>query len=284
MSDCGYSPCQPCGPMPRWSSPPANKTVKCEDLSDEDSGEGPSLEYSNNVTDPPECRIEGSASPTVTTNFGPCGGTITKVWEFEDSGCESDTAERKIKQVQKITVTYSDKANWINLPDDETRSCQGGQEYVQEGPKKLKYENHAEGEYDGCRVAGEATGYICAVVTPCDGKITQTWTADDDCRRILDHVQIITTDQAPAPEWVNPPQAETLNCLAAWLRAQQPPENFKLEYSNNLTGGCKIQGFAEPVITVNVHNCVGTITYNWDTKDPCGRPLTHTQVITVTPQ
>lgn len=271
--------------MPRFIDPPQNKTVKCEELTEEDTNPEPELEYDNNVSDPPECEISGTITPDITSNFGPCGGDIIKIWTWADEGCEYSTYERRLEHVQRITVTYSEKAEWIDPPADTTMSCVAGQQYVQNGPTELSYENHPEGgDLDACRVHGTATGYICAVVGPCEGQITQTWTADDDCRRILNHTQVVTTEQAPAPNWVNPPQNTTLNCLAAWMRLQLPITQFKLEYSNQLTGGCKIQGFVEPVIAVNVTECAGTITYTWEMEDQCGRPLNHTQTITVTPQ
>ncbi len=284
MPDCNYSACNPCGPMPSWKDPPADKSVDCEDLTEEDTGEEPELEYDNYVTDPEDCHIEGSVTPEVTESYGPCGGQIIKIWKFEeDCAKATNPNDRKMEHVQIITVNYSDNPEWVEPPADLELGCVAGLEYIEDGPQELSYENHAEGDVDGCRVSGTATGYICAAVGYCSGMITQTWTADDECRRVIDHTQIVTTTAATQASWVNPPPSQGMTCTQAYLTTLQPLSAFRLQYKNNLRGPCKIEGYMEPRIEVNVQNCTGTITRTWEFTDLCLRTITHVQVLTVTP-
>lgn len=284
MPDCNYSPCNPCGPLPSWKDPPYDKEVDCEDLTEEDTGTGPDLEYDNYVTDPEDCHITGSATPEVTQNYGPCGGRIVKIWKFEEECAKATNPdERKTEHVQIITVKYSEDPEWLETPTDEERTCLGGLEYIEAGPQELEYENHPEGDVDGCRVSGSATGYICASIGYCSGMVTQTWTADDECRRILNHTQIITTTSAPQAQWVNPPPSQPMTCSAAYLTTLQPLSMFRLQYSNQERGPCKIEGYMEPVVEINVQNCTGTIKRTWEFTDLCGRKIQHIQTLTITP-
>ena len=269
--------------MPSWVDPPESKTVDCDELTEEDTNPEPELEYDNHVEDPPGCHISGTVAPEVTTSFGPCGGNIVKVWRFEDPCSYEDSGTREMKHVQVITVNPSDEGEWVNPPEDEEKSCVAGYQYYQSGPRQLSYENYAEGEHDGCRVNGTVTGYICANINYCEGTITQTWTADDTCRRILDHTQIITTGQADAADWVNPPNDQQINCSAARQLIAQSPESVKLTYSNQLNGPCKIEGEIIPSIDIDFDACGGTIKRKWEFEDQCGRQITHEQTLTVDP-
>ena len=269
--------------MPTWKDPPEDKTVDCDELTEEDTNPEPELEYDNNVEDPPDCHITGSVAPEVTSDYGPCGGRIVKVWKFEDPCSYEDTGKREIKHVQVITVSPSDEGEWIDAPEDEEKTCAQGYQYYQAGPTQLSYENYADGEYDGCRVNGAVTGYICADINYCEGTIEQTWTADDTCRRVLDHTQTITTTQADAADWVDPPNDDQINCAAARQMAQQLPENFKLNYDNQLTGPCRIYGEAIPTIEIDVDECGGTVTRTWEFEDQCSRKITHVQTLTADP-
>jgi hypothetical protein len=56
-----------------------------------------------------------------------------------------------------------------------------------------------------------------------------------------------------------------------------------LDYTNNGTAGCLIQGSVVGVITSNYDECGGDITQVWTFTDDCGKNITIHRRITVDP-
>jgi hypothetical protein len=123
-------------------------------------------------------------------------------------------------------------------------------------------------------IQGSVVGVITSNYDECGGDITQVWTFTDDCGRNDYHTQTITVDPAPIAAFINPPADDQLTCEEANTYAATA---VSLDYTNNGTAGCLIQGSVVGVITSNYDECGGDITQVWTFTDDCGRTITHTR-------
>ncbi|MDP4997529.1 MAG: hypothetical protein NWQ41_01070, partial [Saprospiraceae bacterium] len=80
------------------------------------------------------------------------------------------------------------------------------------------------------------------------------------------------------PVFNNPPSNVTLSYAEALAHSFS-----NLSYSNNEEGDCAISGTVVPVVVDDYNSCGGTRTATWSFTDRCGRPISHSQTITVNP-
>ncbi|MDP4821123.1 MAG: hypothetical protein NWR67_08955, partial [Saprospiraceae bacterium] len=80
------------------------------------------------------------------------------------------------------------------------------------------------------------------------------------------------------PVFSNPPSNATLSYAEALAHRFS-----NLSYSNNVVGDCAISGTVVPVVVDDYTVCGGTRTATWSFTDRCGRPISHSQTITVSP-
>ena len=108
--------------------------------------------------------------------------------------------------------------------------------------------------------------------------MTYTWDFTDDCGRPITHSQTVTVDPVPEAAFVDPPGSITINC--------DDLETFSpvvLSYTNGGIGACLIEGTTDPVADGTLDLCGNSVTYTWDFTDDCGRPIMHSQTVTVDP-
>src|SRR6185436_12903989 len=240
---------------PTFTSPPANITVACGGVPAVSA-----LNYSNGSSG--TCLISGSATSTQTVAPGPCGGTITETWNA------TDACGRTITALRTITVTPAAAPTFTSPPANITVAC-GGIPAV----SALNYSNGLSGT---CLISGSATSTQTAAPGPCGGTITETWNATDACGRTITALRTITVTPAAAPTFTLPPANITVACGGV-------PAVSALNYSNGLSGTCLISGSATSTQTVAPGPCGGTITETWNATDACGRTITASRTITVTP-
>jgi hypothetical protein len=248
-------------PEPAFINPPTDLTVTCAEA---DTFAFDPLDYSNNATG--SCLIEGNEPPTVVEILDNCEGTITATWEFTDS------CDRTITHVQTITIDPPPEPAFINPPTDLTVTCAEADTFAFD---PLDYSNNATGS---CLIQGNVPPTVVEIIDNCEGTITATWEFTDSCDRTITHVQTITIDPPPEPAFINPPTDLTFTCAEADTFAFEP-----LDYSNNATGSCLIQGNVPPTVVEVLDNCEGTITAIWEFTDSCDRTITHVQTITIDP-
>src|SRR5205814_1220411 len=85
----------------------------------------------------------------------------------------------------------------------------------------------------------------------------------------------ITVTPAPAPTFAAVSNI-TVACGAI-------PAPSSLSYTNGGTGSCLISGTATSTQTAAPPACGGTVTETWTAIDVCGRTITTSRTITVTP-
>lgn len=242
---------------PTFPFAPGDITISCVDLLDPMDDQ----EWIDN------CDGNGFVSGIEVGSADVCnGGTITREWEYTDACGNTGT------HVQTITVEAAEPADFINPPADVTISCDAIPTGA--GPD-LAYTNNAA---DACEITGMASPIQGGSVDVCGGTITYTWEDTDLCGRPINHMQTITVEPAPEASYLNPPADMTVDCA----NIPNGPGPV-LSYTNGESGVCEIIGTVTPVRGGNADECGGTITYTWDDIDPCGRPITHVQTITVTP-
>ena len=243
---------------PVFINPPADTSVECDAI----PTTAPDLMYTNGEIG--SCEVMGSVSPTMSGGGDECGGSIMWTWDF------TDPCGNNINHVQTITIIPIPQAAFINPPADTTVTCDG----IPTSPPDLDYTNNVTG---ACEIDGSATATVSGGGDECGGDIVYTWEFTDQCGRSITHVQTISITPIPEAAFVNLPPNETVSCDAI------PPPATDLEYTNSESGVCEISGMAPPSITDNSSACGGTIENVWEFTDQCGRPISHTQIITVDP-
>ena len=173
------------------------------------------------------------------------GGTITRTWEAIDNCDNIET------HVQTITIEPVAEAAFLNLPDDESVTCDN----IPTAFPDLPYSNNLMGT---CLIEGEATPTITEDFDPiCGGTITIEYAFTDMCDRTIDHTQTITIEPAPEAIFQNLPADINLSCAEQSFT----PEN--LMYTNSSLV-CPIEGEAIPEIISDVDPlCGGTIMVTW---------------------
>ena len=240
---------------------PSDLTLTCEEY---DSFTFADLNYSNSESG--SCLIEGVVSPVITDNSNSCSGTIEAFYEFQDD------CSRIISHTQTITLEAPLEAAFLNPPANLTVSCD---EVPSGSPPPLDYTN---GSIGSCLIIGSENASTNNNVDACGGNILHLWEFTDDCGRTISYQQIITVDPAAEAVFTSLPQDIQLTC--------QEFDSFSpeiLQYTNSESGICLISGTETPTSTGNITTCGGSITYDWQFTDNCGRTITHSQTVTVLP-
>ncbi|MCE2789023.1 MAG: thrombospondin type 3 repeat-containing protein [Saprospiraceae bacterium] len=246
-------------PQAAWVNPPVDITISCDAAT---SFTASSISYTNNGTG--DCLISGSVTGVLGGNFNKCGGTLTQTWTF------TDACGREISNTQSITVEPGPQADWINSPVDVTISCDEASRFV---PTSLSFTNIGLGT---CLIAGTVNPVVTRNYDDCGGTIDAVWAYQDECGRIITHLQRTTVLPRPAVAWVNPPADITVSCAEAGELAP----TF-LAYSNNNAGFCLQSGYILSTFNAATFNCGTNYTQTWAYTDQCNRSISHTQQITV---
>ena len=243
---------------PAFINPPPDETVECDNI----PVSGPDLDYTNNGQG--GCLIEGTISPVESGSADICGGTITYTWEF------TDPCGNTISHVQNITVNPTPVPAFINPPPDQTLTCDN---IPTNGPE-LDYTNNGNGV---CLIEGTVSPVESGSADICGGTITYTWDFTDQCGNNVNHVQNITIEPAPLPEFINPPPDVTVSC------DNIPTSAPELDYTNNALGDCLIEGTITPVQVGDADICGSSFVYRWQFTDQCGNNIVHNQSVTIEP-
>ncbi|TVQ49663.1 MAG: hypothetical protein EA362_04055, partial [Saprospirales bacterium] len=181
-------------PISSFIDPPQDFTVSCENL----EINPPILNYSN-LSQEPECLIEGAVSATVIEDYFACGGEILYVWTFIDE------CEREIEYIQTATVEPVDEPEFVNPPQDVTVDCDN----IPPSDVPLNYTNNLAGD---CLIAGQVFPEIFGGFAGCGGEIQYYYVFIDECGREIEHLQTITILPAETPQFINPPPDLNVIC------------------------------------------------------------------------
>ncbi|HSK14275.1 MAG TPA: hypothetical protein VK907_13735, partial [Phnomibacter sp.] len=108
------------------------------------------------------------------------------------------------------------------------------------------------------------------------GTITVTYSGNDACGNPLSQTHTINVQPAPAPTFTSEPTDITVACDAI-------PAIPTVSYNNGQVGSCAIGGTVTATRTGSVTSCGGTLTDSWTFTDDCGRNISGSRAITVTP-
>ncbi|MDF1697996.1 MAG: gliding motility-associated C-terminal domain-containing protein [Saprospiraceae bacterium] len=238
--------------------PPSSITIECN----ENTGTGPDLVVTNNADG--DCLIEETISPQIVGDADICGGSFQFLWEF------TDECGRVTSFTQTVNVNPAPEAMFDNLPVDIDIDCSDNGN----DPEELSYSN---GESGACDISGNIAGTRTGLVDYCGGTLTDSWEFTDECGRTITAERNVNVAPAPPAEYVNPPADIVVDC-----------DNVNgvpavLSYTNGETGVCQISGTSIAVVSGGFNECGGELVYTWSFVDDCGRPITHSQSITVNP-
>lgn len=245
-------------PEAEYIDPPGDETVSCADT----PSMAADLMYSNDEAN--NCLIEGTVTPTMSGSSDLCGGELIFTWE------ETDQCDRVITHSQTVTVEPTPEAAFIDPPADITVDC----ENVPATFEDLMYSND---ELDDCLIEGMVSATESGTIDVCGGELMINWEFTDACGRTIQHEQIITVEPAPVADFTDFPADITINCNEILIT---PPS---LDYTNNLTDDCQIEGSVEADQSGTPDECGGVIIYDWIFTDDCGRTINYSQTVTVEP-
>ena len=238
--------------------PSSNITIECNENTDM----GPELVVTNNETG--DCLIEEMIMPTKVGDADICGGSFQFVWEF------TDECGRVTSFTQTVNVNPAPVAQFDIIPTDIDIDCSENAD----APESISYTN---GDTGDCEISGDVAGVRSGIIDYCGGVLIDTWEFVDDCGRPIITQRNVNVAPAPAAEYTNPPGDITVDC------DNVNTVSTNLSYSNGEAGICLISGTSAAVISGSFDACGGELIYTWSFVDDCGRPITHSQNLTVEP-
>jgi gliding motility-associated-like protein len=241
--------------------PPDNITIECHELATLSIGD---LSYTNEGMG--ACLFEGSVPPQESGSADVCGGSLTYTWEM------TDDCGNFITHAQTIIVTPIEPPAFIDAPADITIDCT---DLAAFSPVSLAYTNNGIGD---CITIGTADPVETGSADECGGTLTYTWQVTDICNNVVTHVQNVTVEPLPTPEFIDPPADIEITCHE--LDGFNP---VSLNYSNSSSGSCLEEGSIDPEESGEASICGGTLSYTWEYTDQCNTTITHVQNVTVTP-
>lgn len=245
-------------PHPNFPSPGVNVMFFCV----EEIPLALDAEYGDN------CIANGFVEADDTDFTDPClGGTYHRRWEVGDS-CFMPIG---IASEYIITVEPTAEADYIDPPTDYMTTCDN----VPTSAPNLMYTNGVTGPC--MAIEGDGIPNFQNDYNECGGELLITWSAIDECGRVVEHTQTITVEITPKGEFISTPDDETITCD---MIPDMPPD---LIITNGATGGCLIDETVSATVEDNFNGCEGTIIYTWEYTDACGRLTDHVQVITIEP-
>ncbi|TBV26537.1 hypothetical protein DMZ43_05575 [Meridianimaribacter sp. CL38] len=244
-------------------APVENEEITCDEAASYVAGY---LSYSNNA-ETESCLIEGQVEGELSGSYTECGGELQVTWTFMDD------CQREITATKIVTVLPAPKAEFVNVPQNITITCDQAAVYQS---ANLEYTNNAE--TDACLIAGEVEGEITGSYTECGGEFVVTWTFIDDCQREITATKIVTISPAPVAEFA-PVEDEEITCDEAATYSA----GF-LTYNNGAeTDACYISGKVKGSLSGSYTECGGELIATWTYTDDCNRQITASKTITVLP-
>lgn len=247
---------QPLAP-PVFLNPPSDEVHQCDY-----TPVVPDLMWENGLTG--MCETSGTESGQLSGSHDFCGGSYTILWEHTDQ-CNQYTS-----YTQTITVDPAPEASFLNVPADITFQC----ETIPSSFPDLDYTN---GETGVCEISGTEQVVTTGTYDICGGVLMNTWEYTDNCGRVITETQQVTIDPASEAVFLNLPTDITVECDVA------TDVGVDLFYENGLVGTCEISGSVQPTTSGSFDMCGGSIVHDWEFIDLCGRPINHSQTITVNP-
>lgn len=249
-------------PPPEFINPPGDLTIACDQIGQ--IATLLELSYSNNSSG--DCLISGNSIATRSDEIINCEGTITLTWIF------TDPCNRTITHQRLISVEAPPLVSLINPPVFNTPiSCADAANFT---VGNIAFSNNSS----NCEITGIITPQITNDFTSCGGNIQINWNGLDDCNRTVTYNQIVLVQNAAMPAFTsNLPVDLTINCqdISQYL--------IPLNYSNNLTAACQIEGSILPTVVQDYNLCGGSATITWSLTDNCNNILSHIQQITILP-
>lgn len=242
--------------VPTFPNAPGDMNIACIDLLDPLVD----IDWMDN------CDGTGIVSGTETINVDPClGGTVSREWVYTDFCLNTGT------YTQTITIDPVPVSSFINPPADQTLDCNS----IPTSAPDLNFTNNGLG---ACLNTGTASPVQSGSADECGGQIIFTWEFIDPCTNdLISHIQTITIDPAPEATFDPAPADQTVDCTSI------PSSSVDLNYSNNESGICLIEGNESPTMTGSADECGGSITFTWEYTDQCNRTISEDQTITVNP-
>src|SRR5678815_5578593 len=201
------------------------------------------------------CLLSGSATSTLGTIPGACGGNVTESWTATVCG-QTITRTRTIVVSPATTPEFA-AAGTITV------ACGGATTH------SLNYTNGLSGN---CLLSGSATSTLGTIPGACGGSVTESWTATV-CGQTITRTRTIVVSPATTPTFA---AANTITVACGGATTHS------LTYTNGLEGNCLLSGSATSTLGTIPGACGGNVTESW-TATVCGQTITRTRTIVVSP-
>ena len=204
------------------------------------------------------CNISGELSASIVPDYDACGGKLTVTWRGNDE-CGRPLSAGPVD----ILVNPAPEADVTTPELPESIECADAAGYA---APNATYTNGLEG---ACNISGELQATIVPDYDACGGKLTVTWSGNDECGRPLSAGPVdILVNPAPEADVTTPELPESIECADAAGYAAP-----NATYTNGLEGTCNISGELQATIVPDYDACGGKLTVTWSGNDECGRPL-----------
>ena len=213
------------------------------------------LTYDNGLTG--NCKLSGTATSSLSTIPGVCGGDVTETWTAVV--CGNTITKSRIIHVSPAAMPVFATA------EDITVAC------GQATTSVLTYTNGLSG---ACLISGNVTSTLSNQLPAgnCGGDITESWTVTV-CGNTVTKSRTIHVSPAAMPVF-----ATVVNTIVPCGGVN----NHELTYDNGLQGNCRIQGAVSSTLSTIPGPCGGDVTETW-TVVVCGNTITTSRIIHVNP-
>ena len=170
-----------------------------------------------------------------------------------DFGRQQMNVATQVQQSKTIQIVDTEAPVFTNVPQDQTINCDDDNPDFETPTVEDNCDNDVALTY-----TDDTSG------NGCNGDVTRTWTATDDCNNTSTAVQTVYIVDTEAPVFTNVPQDQTINC------GDDDPDFGTPTVEDNCDNDVTLTYTDD----TNGNGCNGEVTRTWTATDDCNNSST----------